>query len=238
MESLLRFLDDNQAIHLRWDQSTISLLHEPRSALLAPQNQHITDELVDRLDHLATESFGGQLDPRSKDGVRDHVINVGALALLHTNGKVHAFASAKTLVEEQVFYLHGVAVSQHIKGRGAGTALTYALLKASGLTHIAFTTQNPIMYRLMTRLCHTVHPSPSISRVPVELHQLGRRLVTNRPGEFDPTTFVIRNLYEKCLYNRIPECGNKLTDDWFKTALHMVEGCTRDAFLLMGKTMT
>jgi len=57
----------------------------------------------------------------------------------------------------------------------------------------------------------------------------------NRKGEFSPETFVAKNLYSCCLYDRIPDCKDVAVNEWFKSRLNIENGLSRNAFLFIGE---
>ena len=234
MRNLQAFLIRQGAVVSQWHSTSISVLTEPRTILSANENKEFVNKIIDDLQAITAGSFGTKLEEQSSDGVRDHVINVDGLSFLHDGDELLGFASSKLFPEQGIFYLHGIAIARHFKGKGSGVALTKSLMDVVRLPLIAFTTQNPIMFRLLRSLSVATFPSPALKEIPEHLQSVGKGLVNGRSGHFDPTTFVVRELYGRCLYGTIPNCGDPLVDHWFAETLAIKNGLTRNAFLFIG----
>lgn len=213
----------------------ISVLEDPKEVLIAPGNSSFLNNLILDIQIMTAQSFGIELENQTDDGVRNHVVNVDALAFIHDNKKVLGFASAKIPKNENVFYLYGVAIAQEFKGKGGARSLVKALLNLGKFSKIVFTSQNPIMFCLLRSLCVDVYPSPDNNGVPDRFSVLGKTLLDNRPGKFNAKTLVINQLYGKCLYKTIPRCRQNNVNIWFDSSLNVQDGITRDAFLFIGE---
>ena len=213
------------------------MLENPKPKLLAEEHTTMLDGLLSDLQVLTAESFGTELERHSCDGVRDHIVNVDALAFLHEGNNVLGFASSKRFShDDSLFYLHGVAIANAFKGNGGSIALIKTLMGLTSSTKIAFTSQNPIMFCALQNMCNRIHPSPGQVSIPLELEKLGMDLVSGRPGNFNPKTFVARDLYGRCLYNGLPDCKDEKVDSWFSDVLGVDERrYTRNAFLFIGE---
>jgi hypothetical protein len=235
MKTFRDFLSEQCAWSVGWNGATISVLDNPRLVLTDSVNTDIVDRLMGDLQKIATESFGTELDNETTDGVRNHVVNSETIAFLHDRDKILGFASSKLFPEEEVFFLHGVATARSSKCRGVGKKLIYTLSNMSGMKRVAFTTQNPIMFCLLRSLCKKVYPQPEQPKVPAEFKQFGYKLITDRSGNMDPDSFVITGLYERCLYNEIPDSYDKIVNQWFQTTLKIEDGLTSNGFLFIGE---
>ena len=169
------------------------------------------------------------------EGVRDNVTNVDVLAVMYDAEKVFGFASARIIPEHDLFFLHGAAVLRATQGKGVGLSVVKILLEKSKMQRIAFTTQNPAMFCLCRKVFGLVYPRPEIIAIPERLEIIGAELMSGRKGEFSPKTFVAKELYSSCLYDRIPDCKDMAVNEWFKSRLNIENGLSRSAFLLIGE---
>ncbi len=234
MSNLREFLSANNARSFAWNGAMISILPEPKLALTSEKHVEFVDQLISKLETLTSGSFGRELENHTQDGVRCHVENVESLAFLHDDDEVFGFASSKLFPDHGVFYLHGVAMAENSKWKGGGRALMRTLMNISKLNRIAFTSQNPIMYSLLRKLCERVYPDPKEHHVPASLHELGHELIKGRPGEFDCSTFIATDIYGRCLYDSIPKAKDTMANDWFARSLNIMNGNSRNAFLFIG----
>lgn len=192
-------------------------------------------KIVESLRIVVAESFGVPAEKKSIDGIRDHVANVDVLAVMYDDEKIFGFASARIMPEHDLFYLHGAAVLQKIQGKGISLSVVKFLIEKSKMSRIAFTTQNPAMFCLCKRVFGLVYPRPEIVAVPRRMEVLGAELMKGRKGEFSPETFVAKDLYSSCLYDRIPDCKDVTVNEWFKNRLNIENGMSRNAFLFVGE---
>lgn len=211
-----------------WGDMLISVLPHPCATL--ERDTTTLDMIEGQVCELVAESFGGELHNHNGD-VRDHLLNVDGLAFIHNDSRIFGFASCKHYLNEDVFYLHGVAIRPEIKNKGAGRELVARLMADSGLGQIAFTTQNPIMYRLMRSMCGTVTPNPEQDS---SNKKLGVLLTAGRNGIFDSDTSVLHGCYDRCLYPQLPSSGDQKIDDWFSAMLNVRNGVSNDSILFIG----
>ncbi|MCE9541282.1 GNAT family N-acetyltransferase [Candidatus Kaiserbacteria bacterium] len=237
MKTLQPFLVNGYSWRRSFADVTVSVIKEPASTMQSSDDGRDMESLLSTLQVVTANGFGIPLENRSADGVRKHIEQVDGLAFLHTQDRVLGFASALTHPEDGVFYLHGVVIDSSWQGKGRARALVRELVRSIPCGKMAFTTQNPQMYGFMRSFCDTVYPSPGMSAVPEHLHALGEKLVRNRTGVFDPSTFVMRDLYSKCLYERLPTSSDPVVNKWFERTLECKEGTTRNAFLFVGENV-
>ncbi|MFZ2390273.1 MAG: GNAT family N-acetyltransferase [Minisyncoccales bacterium] len=232
---LQEFLTKQGAIMFPWqDGISISVLKKPKSILTDPNNKEVIDNIINDLEVITTESFGTELEKQTDDGVRNHVIDVDTLGFIHEQDRILGFASSRLFPKDKLFYLHGVAIAKNFKSKGGGTALVKKLADIANLPRIAFTTQNPIMFRLLRNLCSEVYPYPERKKIPKEIKILGKRIIDGRSNGLDRETLVVDQLYGRCLYNKIPDCHDRIINQWFEKSLSIKNGITRNAFLFIG----
>jgi hypothetical protein len=196
----------------------------------------ITDQIISRLTEIVHKSFGAKLDESSNDGVKQHIIDSDVIIILHSDDDVLGFASARRRVYNcrRIFYIHGIAVASELKRNGASKHLRDALMEINGGNMIAFTTQSPIVYCLFAPVTK-LYPSVKGKKVPREYRKLGEALVADRPGEINPETFVVKGLYDKCLYGSIPRCMDDEVNEWFDRSLEIESGVSCSGLLVIGE---
>lgn len=183
---------------------------------------------------IAADGFGVEVESQSTEGIKDHLINVSACAFICIN-EIMGFASVKVFEELNILFLHGIAMRTDCQSKGLGKMLLQEIIKFYPKSMIAFTTQNPVMYDVLSGLCGKVYPSPQNPYVPDHLQKIGNSLMAGRIGKFDERIFVSRELYQKCLYTKIPQSRNYEVDQWFMHTLNMDSRITRDGFLFIGE---
>jgi hypothetical protein len=233
--NLTKFLINEEVTSFGWRNIFISVIKNSKSILTKKENEEFTNNLVDEIQVITAESFGTKMDTQSDDGVRNHVVNAQAIALLHDSTKTFGFASFNDIPEDKLLYLHGIAIANNLKGMGAGPAIVKTLTNMTKLPRIAFTTQNPIMFCLLKKICSEIYPCPENELVPQNLRVLGEKLINGRSKGLNHQTFVVNDLYEECLYDPIPDCSIKNVNQWFTKALKINNGITRNGFLFVGE---
>ncbi len=91
-------------------------------------------------------------------------------------------------------------------------------IKETRSTFIALTTQNPRVYKALQSFCVYTFPNHNNQNsggMTDYFSDLAKKELVKRPGEFNPVNFIIKNLYDECLYPRIPEASNIFIDNWF-----------------------
>lgn len=124
---------------------------------------------------------------------------------------------------------------QKFQGKRVGSSLVKILFDNSGMQKLACTTQNPIMFCFLRKLFNKVYPSPEQKLVPDNLRSLGLKLIRGRRGVFHQDTFIVEDLYSRCLYPKIPESKDQIVNNWFKNALKIKEGLTCNGFLFIAE---
>ncbi len=234
MSDNVRFVETHRQDNARFKDWKISILDNPSGTFSA--QTEIVNLVIGEITTFTVNSFACELDESSNDGVYRHVVDASRLIVLHSDDEILGFAAEKSLGVKEIMYLHGVAVSDKAKGFGVGRTLIETLLTCSVKQHLAFTTQSPVMFCVARALLNgKINPTPLKKLVTTELTEIGRRLIKERPGTFEPHEFVVRNLYGDCLYPQIPQSNDQLANNWFSDSLRIDKGVTRDGFLFVGE---
>lgn len=230
-------MEANSVLTWRYDGVDVSVIKKPVNVFGA---EPYSNGLMDDMQRLATVSFGAEFDESSQDGVREHILGADIIAILYSEKSILGFASAKRMeVEgEKIFYLHGIVIATEHKGNGGSKKLIETLSQLCEANKIALTTQNPVVFCLLNSLCDKVFPSPFDKSVPQEIRGLGGKLIEGRQGKFNPQTFVVNGLYDKCLYGGLPQSRRKEVNSWFSEALEVERGLTTNGFLFVGERAT
>src|SRR3989338_8223295 len=208
----------------------IKLIDNTEEFFTAGENESI----IYRLREIAADSFGVEIEDKSLEGIRDHVIHVDVCALGYINKVLIGFASVRILHELDILFVHGIAVLMDEQTKGAGSKLLKALIEHYTKNRLAFTTQNPVMYDVIKKFCRDVYPSLE-QKGPEKIQGIGCKLMEGRRGVFNPRTFVSQNLYSCCLYDSIPLSKKQFVNEWFDRVLRIQNRITSDGILLIGK---
>lgn len=213
---------------------SMSDINKPAKAFCDNEYTELVNTQLKHLTQIVCESFGTELDDDTSEGVRDHVLTADTVAFVHSENTILGFASSKLFPGMDVFYLHGVAIANKVKGLGLGSSLVRMLAYESGMRLFACTTQNPIMYSLARSLCNNVFPNHFGVRSHRDYRETAQQLLSGRNCEFNSDTFVCNNLYSECLYSSMPHCRDQMINDWFAESLAVQFGKTRNGFILAG----
>lgn len=231
MRELLDFVTTQRIAVDRLGNLQISTLDNPEVLFKKSDKENLSEELVCELQIITTGSFGVE---KNLGGMRKHVLGADQLALLHDEDSIIAFGSSRFFSQDELVYIHGIAVRRDLQGGGVGRVLLSTLMALSGMRLVGLTTQNPVVFHLLSRMLADIYPSPGQRIVPGKLRTLGGKIVEGRGGVFNPETFVIEGIYKSCLYPRIPESGDPAVDQWFNQSLKVKEGLTCNGFLFLG----
>ncbi len=231
------FLHDAAQTHVRLAQGHCIDVFDADGITSASTGRESDLEVVlAQLAEIVSASFGVSQSAEKSHGIRDRILNVDGLAIWHGGGQLHGFASMKAFPELRTCYLHGVSVRNESKGIGGSLHLARAVIALMpDAAYFAFTTQNPVMYCLMTKVARRTFPNPDRPTVPARFSDLGRQLIKGRRGTFDVETFVNRELYTQCLYPTLPRSRSHIANDWFDDSLDVKSGRTTDGFLFIGE---
>ncbi|MFA6535913.1 MAG: hypothetical protein WC250_02080 [Candidatus Paceibacterota bacterium] len=213
---------------------SVGVLAKPKLAFSrAPKD--FSEALLEKLYRTGISSFGRPESRGFYDDVKEHTQDGDMLALAYSDTDVLGFASANLHSEHDLFYLFGVLIGKQHKTRGVGIATVKTLFAESGLRKIGFTTQNPVMFCFLRKLCKRVSANPASPIVPAEWRKSAKVLMSDRNGSFNEQTFVSHDLYSQCLYDEIPKSDDEEVNRWFQTSLRIRDGKTRDGFLFLGE---
>lgn len=215
----------------RKGQINISILDDPQKQLSLYEG--FFDQVVEQADDVVSRSFGSCL--KGCDSTREHLLNVDLIAIAYSD-KILGFVSAKIFKPHNLLYIHGVVVDPSVKGKGVCRFLIDSLIKKEGVDWLSFTTQNPVMFKVLNSFCgEEVYPSPN-SSAPSSLEGLAKNIIQGREGTFDAQTFVVSNLYQECLYDSIPSVTDQDLHQWFNDSLCIDElRKSNHGFLFFGK---
>lgn len=195
------------------------------------------DFVFDHFNDATADAFGQENKDQGQDGVREHVLNVRAIAVCYNESTILGFASIKQFDGLSVFYAHGIATRMALQGSGIGDIMIRGLLLDNqGFKFLSLTTQSPVVYCLIRRYCSNIFPSSNYQSIPEDLQEIGVSLMKHRKGSFNPATFTSMGLYSKCLYGHgIPISRDAELNNWFEKSLNVVNGASNDGFLFLGK---
>lgn len=198
-------------------------------------DEQTLEHLVREIFPMAARAFSISQSNEFYEDVREHITVADMLAVCFSNHQVIGFASVRDMVELDTFFLYGVAVEPTTQCLGVASILISSLLEKSPRRRIAFTTQNPKMFCLLKKYARKCFPSPDEQNVHHGEMVYGAKLMSKRHGEFDPSTFVSKNLYQNCLYPEIQPAADAKVNQWFWRSLEIQDGRTRHGFLLCGE---
>jgi hypothetical protein len=217
-----------------WNGARLSLYDGNVTKHIRKDSRPMFEQLLARLGPVVGHSFGQMMAEDSDDGLRPHVENVDAIAFLEDAGVIAGFASAKYLAIRNTFYLHGIALHPNVKGKGGSKALISALKTFAPASPIAFTTQNPVMFDVLSSLYANAYPNPVTREMPEELRSIACQIMQYRTCRYDARTSVASDMYDSCLYRALPTSRNQAVNEWFAQALRVENQLTRAGFLLIG----
>ncbi|MEX0917424.1 MAG: GNAT family N-acetyltransferase [Candidatus Paceibacterota bacterium] len=210
----------------------VHLVTAPDQSLVWDTAVPFVQKMVREITEFTVESFGGELDEASADGIRAHIQNIDAFAIASSRGQIQGFAAGKFL-DKSFFHLHGVAVRHSTKNKGVAKLLVQHLWGNSNLPQMCFTTQSPVMFCLGRSLVTEIFPNTTTG-IPSSLQKDAKKLLGGRDEGFCPESGVVSNLYGRCLYPQIPLSNNPDVNTWFAEALGIQDSKTRNGFLFIG----
>jgi hypothetical protein len=172
---------------------------------------------------------------RTPSRIRDRLLGADLLLLLDDGTSIVGFATTVDYPQYDMLYLDGIVLLPQVVG--VGSQMLQAICAETSFARMALTTQNPRMYCSARKVTKRMYPSPEERRVPEHLIEIANEVKGER-GVLDLTTFVIRNLYESCRYETIPDSRDPQVDRWFADALAIRDGITCDGFVFVAEGLT
>ncbi|MBU4332715.1 hypothetical protein KKD19_01050 [Patescibacteria group bacterium] len=190
--------------------------------------------LLELLTKVASDGFG--LPVSEEEAASHSLIGQDYLLLIVKEKEIKGFVGLRDYNDLNLLYLSGVVFQPSCQGTGIAGLLFNLFLNGRHYDYIAFTTQSPRMCALALKFVRVLYPDfTGITPIPEEIVELGKELRAGRSGQFDPDNFVVRELYDRCLYPSIPESHNSGLNKFFKTALKIRGGKTKNGFLFIGR---
>lgn len=190
--------------------------------------KHIDDNLLNSINDVVSAGFCKSGDP---DDVRNHVFDSENIGLVYDNDELVGFATTRNFTNLNLCYLHGVAVSK--TNNGIGPLLVEKMFLESGMSLFGFTTQNPAMFLAAKKCVASIFPNEQ-EQPDSFIMKIGEELVRDRSGKL-LNNMVVKNLYECCLYPRIPLPRNEYLWQWWQQMLEIDEsGRSKDGIIFIG----
>jgi|CXWL01.1.fsa_nt_gi hypothetical protein len=230
---LSSFLTQREIQPSSYKELFISILLNSKNEIHFDIEHNETDRYVIKsLEQMVNESFGIKVQ-----GTLKRVMEADGLALLHSENEILGFASG-CFPENDIFYLHGVAIAPQVKGGGYAGEVINTLRRISGLSSMAFTTQSPNMFCTARSICKKIYPNPEMTELPVELREKAVLLMSEdeREPTFNPVTGVAKGLFRGYpLYGAFPRCHDSRVNAWFEEVLEVQDDQTKHGFLFIGE---
>lgn len=209
---------------------TCSTLARPKEFFAVNDSPAILEPFCE----VAAKGFEVPQEEKGLEEIRGVVGEADFLVVLHKDTVLSGFASAIYWPEQKVAYLHGIVIDPDVQGQHVADLLTVALLEQTECRRLAFTTQNPRMFCLGRKVTESILPNPDRPSVPESEWETGKMLMRGKESSLDLTTFIRRDIYEKCLYEKIPPSRDRTVNEWFAKSLEIRNGQTRHGFLFIG----
>jgi len=223
------------------DGAWVSSFDEPANGLTRIFPKVLGEVYVDQMIRVAHNSFGMTLNEENEDGARQHILDTEKLVICYIEDKIIGFASAKIakIDKKEVFFIHGIAMLPKYQRNGYANSMLAAILSMSKDRKVAFTTQSPVAYCTIASQLKWVAPNEKQQMVLPVYRKLGMQLASWRSSKsssiFNTGTFVIRDLYDECLYRRIPSSTSQEVNEWFSKRLKIERGITKNGLLFVGE---
>lgn len=209
---------------------TCSILAKPKEFFAL----HDSPAILGPFCEVAARGFGVSQEEKGLEEIRDVVGEADFLVVLHKDTVLSGFASAIYWPEQKISYLHGIVIVPEVQGQHAADLLMRTLLEQAECSRLAFTTQSPCMFCLGRKFTTSILPNPDNPLVPETEWENGKMLMCGRENSLDPATFIRRNVYKRCLYNRIPDSRDQAVNEWFEKSLEINNGRTNHGLLFIG----
>ena len=210
----------------------IELIRNPKEVFSDSEKNDLTDILLG----IARDGFG-TLIPRSE--VIDNAFGADALYLVTDNHAIKGFCSYKFLEhhDQKLLHLKGVVLSSDFQDKGLFYEINRRALEdlsPDGFDFLVERTQSPVVYAATTRIVKEIYPNPDsvVKGSPDIVQDIAVFVAASCNAELDAEHSVIRNLYSRCLYDKVPR--HLRANDFFDNILK-VNYDSGDSVVVVGK---
>lgn len=190
--------------------------------------------LKSEMDRVARSGFQSGKD-RYMEGIEHQIQESTIIVFAHGSDNFIGFLTGTYIQEADTMYLHGCVIDKDYQASGLGRIMVEKLLNQTTCSTINAYTQNPRVYKLLSKFCRKLYPSPKDPILPPFLLKIMAKVHHSGAGDLQAETSVARNIYTTPLYGEVPMSGDIEIDSWFIKTLEIKEGRSPNAFLLIGE---
>jgi hypothetical protein len=208
------------------NKEKFSIIDKPYDTIHGKERTNLVDTLLT----IARNGFGTEV---TRDDVENHVLKVDKLYLASLDDKVIGFSSYNMfdIDSKNILYLNGIVVLRDHQKNGLFYKINNDILSKDNYDYLVMRTQNPVIYAATQKIVKEIYPNGKAA--PEDIKSIARKTAIDylKMKDFDEETFVGRNTYGVCMYDKVPHHsrGDNLFND--KLKLNYESG---DTILIVG----
>jgi hypothetical protein len=192
-------------------------------------------DLVEEVTQIINESFSKELETTPEKTL--NLLEKYEFILICFNQEyqsVVGYSLLRFFPEADLLNYSGLCVSSKNQGNLVGKRLLKLAWSYFKTSFISFTTQNPQIYQLYSILGFQLFPFDK--KISKSVLTIANFIVND--DNFDYKTFVFKDKYSQCLYDKIPISNNEPLDKFFYERLGFSsERKSKDALLVIGQPL-
>jgi hypothetical protein len=187
---------------------------------------------------VAVKAFG---TPITYEDVFSHVTEPEILLLAYEVNEIVSFGSFAFLKKDgiKILHLHGICVLPEIQGQGCFNEIVCFAGDKFNADVITARTQNPCLYKAMKKVSAMGATYPNYENATSEFIKSIARFVVKqldlKENLYNPDDMTFKNVYEKCLYPKIPSTRDRKLNRFFSQKIKITRGVTRNAMLVVSE---
>lgn len=190
-------------------------------------------ERISKICHpIAVKAFGTLI---TYQDVFKHVTEPEILLLVYDENKIVSFGSFAFLEKggTKILHLHGICVLPEIQRKGCFNEIVCFARDKFKANLITARTQNPCLYKALRKVSATGIIYPNYGTATPEFiktiaHFIVKQLNLDE-NLYNPEDMTFENVYEKCLYPKIPLTKNRKLNLFFSRKIKITGGVTKHA---------
>ncbi len=188
---------------------------------------------IDQIISIVEKNYGKD-KIKSKSEFKKELNKNDFIAIAFCAKNIQGYITGKINVNLKSVHYSGIAILPSASGDGIAKKLIEKTFKEYSPSFISFSTQNPVVYSLLIKNGFDLYPNIK-NKVTYRVKIFCQKIIKYKGiNNFVEKDFLIKNKYDRCLYDSIPNSRYKDIDSWFIKKIKAKNRRTRNAIFVVG----
>lgn len=186
-----------------------------------------------QISNILIENYGRD-KLKSKLELKHELNKNDFIAVAFNNKIIEGYMTGKIHSDLKSIHYSGLTILPKASGKGVAKKLIEKTFKRYKPNYISFSTQNPIIYSLFSKNGFKLYPNIN-NEITQKIKLFCKKIIKQKNiKNFIEKDFLIKNKYDKYLYNPIPESKDTDLNYWFLKKIKAKNGKTKNAIFIIG----